>query len=127
VRFFNPVAQTTGYLTHDLLVEHGIVETPVHTTTHTARRGDTLGKLARRYGTTIAALKQANGLRSSKIIAGRGYRVPQVKTRLPRPVLLPRLLPPEPSDSSQPVDSPERCPPLSRPSSSAQGASRQPN
>jgi penicillin-insensitive murein endopeptidase len=115
VRFFNPIAQTTGYLTHDLLVEHGIVPAPVHFATHTARRGDTLGKLARRYGTSIGAIKQANGLRSSKIIAGRRYRVPQVRTQLRSPVLLPRLLPAERSDTAGRADGPPRCAPVSDP------------
>ena len=34
-------------------------------------RGDTLGGIARRYGTSVARLKQWNGLSNSRIIAGR--------------------------------------------------------
>ena len=39
--------------------------------THLIRRGDTLSSIARRYGTTVTALRQANRLRGSTIVAGR--------------------------------------------------------
>ena len=39
-------------------------------------RGDTLGAIARRYGTSIEALMQINGLRSDRILAGRHLMVP---------------------------------------------------
>ncbi|MEJ6602807.1 MAG: LysM peptidoglycan-binding domain-containing protein [Verrucomicrobiia bacterium] len=38
--------------------------------THTVRRGDTLGAIAKKYGTSISALKSANGLNSDTIIVG---------------------------------------------------------
>ena len=44
--------------------------------TYTVRRGDTLGKIARRYGTTVAALKDVNGLRGSTIRTGQTLHVP---------------------------------------------------
>jgi len=44
--------------------------------THTVRRGETLGAIAERYGTDVAALKQANGLSSSRIDAGQRLRIP---------------------------------------------------
>ena len=37
---------------------------------HVIVRGDTLGAIARRYGTSVRALKDANGLHSDRIIAG---------------------------------------------------------
>jgi membrane-bound lytic murein transglycosylase D len=40
------------------------------------RRGDTLIRIARRHGTTVRALRQENGLRGSRIIAGRTLRIP---------------------------------------------------
>ena len=55
----------------------GDVPTPALATTyqqqitHTIRRGDTLSSIARRYGTTVTALKRANGLRGNTIQAGR--------------------------------------------------------
>ena len=39
--------------------------------THTVRRGETLSTIANRYGTTVSALKRANGLRTNSIRAGR--------------------------------------------------------
>ncbi len=45
-------------------------------TLHVVRRGDTLDRIARLYGATIAALRRANGLRSSLIHPGQSLRVP---------------------------------------------------
>lgn len=45
-------------------------------TTHTVRRGDTLSGLAQRYGTSVKALKKANGLRSDLIIIGQKLVIP---------------------------------------------------
>ena len=45
-------------------------------TLHVVRRGDTLERIARLYGATIAALRRANGLRSSLIHPGQSLRVP---------------------------------------------------
>ena len=42
----------------------------------TVRRGDTLWAIATRYGTTIAALRQANGLASNTIYAGQRLVIP---------------------------------------------------
>lgn len=43
---------------------------------HTVRRGETLGKIARRYDTSVDDLKAVNGLRSTAIRAGQQLRVP---------------------------------------------------
>ncbi|MCK5439656.1 MAG: LysM peptidoglycan-binding domain-containing protein, partial [Gemmatimonadetes bacterium] len=43
---------------------------------HRVRRGDTLYGIARRYGVTVAAIKQANGLRSNKIMPGTRLEIP---------------------------------------------------
>lgn len=43
--------------------------------TITVRRGDTLGAIARRYGTTVTNLKKLNGLKSNNITAGKKLRV----------------------------------------------------
>jgi len=51
-------------------------------------RGDTLSRIAARYGTTVGWLMSANGLGSSLIIAGRTLRVPcrgGVTAPAPRP------------------------------------------
>lgn len=43
---------------------------------HLVRPGDTLGAIARYYGTTIAAIKAANGLTSNTIYVGQRLRIP---------------------------------------------------
>lgn len=45
--------------------------------THTIKSGDTLGGIARKYGTTVAKLKAANGLKSDLIRAGKTLKVPR--------------------------------------------------
>jgi membrane-bound lytic murein transglycosylase D len=42
---------------------------------HTVRRGETLGGIARAYGTTVSQLKKDNGLSSNLIHPGQGLRV----------------------------------------------------
>ncbi|HEU0102668.1 MAG TPA: transglycosylase SLT domain-containing protein [Mycobacteriales bacterium] len=46
----------------------------------TLKRGDTLSHLAQRYGTTVSALKAANGLSGDRIYAGASLRVPSTGT-----------------------------------------------
>lgn len=43
---------------------------------HIVQRGDTLFSLARRFGTTVAAIQAANGLRGSKILVGQRLIIP---------------------------------------------------
>ncbi len=44
-------------------------------TTHRVQRGDTLGAIAKRYGTTVARIKSLNGLTSDRISIGKQLRV----------------------------------------------------
>ncbi len=74
VRFRNPRAQAWGRAAYPLLVEARLALPP--SVIHRARPGDTLGALARRFGTTVSAIRRANGLRSSLIRAGHRYRIP---------------------------------------------------
>jgi membrane-bound lytic murein transglycosylase D len=48
----------------------------VVTDRHTVRRGDTLGAIARRYRTSVDAIKRLNGLRGNLIRVGQVLRVP---------------------------------------------------
>ncbi|GIV25964.1 MAG: hypothetical protein KatS3mg026_1656 [Bacteroidia bacterium] len=43
---------------------------------HKVRPGETLGQIAQRYGVSVAAIRQANGLRSSLIRVGQTLRIP---------------------------------------------------
>jgi len=49
---------------------------PAVTTSYRVRRGDSLIRIAKRHGTTVVALKQANGLRSDRIFAGNILQIP---------------------------------------------------
>jgi penicillin-insensitive murein endopeptidase len=72
------------------------VDPPVFTVRHVVRQGQTMGHLAARYGTSVRAIKQANGLTTTQLRAGRSYRIP-VRAAAPpsTPVVVPpRLLPP---------------------------------
>ena len=94
VRFFNRRAQEWGRVAYPLLVQAGLVPGP--TLTHRARSGETLSHLSRRYGTSTAAIRSANGLRGSVIRAGHRYVIPvrRIPTEL-EPVVVPaRRLPP---------------------------------
>ena len=43
---------------------------------HKVKRGDTLGKIAGKYGTSVSKIKRANGLRSSTIRIGQSLKIP---------------------------------------------------
>jgi membrane-bound lytic murein transglycosylase D len=53
------------------------------------QRGDTLGGLARRFGTSVAAIQRANGLRSDRIGIGQYLRIPgqTLDSFAPKPIL----------------------------------------
>lgn len=50
------------------------------TVTHSVRKGETLAEIARRYGTSVAELKQTNNLRSDAIPAGTRLKVAMTKS-----------------------------------------------
>ncbi len=60
------------------LAENRLGRRPVSASVHdyTIRRGDTLISIARRYGTSVQAIRDANGLRGHLIIAGKTLKVP---------------------------------------------------
>jgi len=97
VRFYSPRAQEMGRRAYTALLDEGIINPPVRYRRITARRGDSLARLAKRHGTSVAALRRANSLRGNRIIAGRSYRIP-VRGRVrpdPRPLVVrPRRVPP---------------------------------
>lgn len=49
------------------------------------RSGQTLSVLAQRYNTDVATLRQANGLKSNRIIIGEGLRVPRSQEAVVKP------------------------------------------
>ena len=99
IRFYNPIAQESARRVVPLLVEAGHLAPCPQYVHHRVRKGETLGKLARRYGTTVREIKRANQLRSNLIRAGRVYRIPRPpgQQARPAPVVVPaRRLPPTP-------------------------------
>ncbi len=100
VRFFNPAAQTLAQRAYPHLLEADVLEPVTVYTRYRARQGDTLGRLARRYGTSVRAIQSANGLGSTTIQARKVYKIPRrggpppgKKEHLEIP---PRRLPPGP-------------------------------
>jgi len=95
VRFYNRRAQEWARVAYPFLVAAGLAPPPV--VMHKARSGETLALLAHRYHVSPAAIRAANGLRSSAIRAGRRYRVPVCHAEAPdvAPLNVPaRRLPP---------------------------------
>jgi murein endopeptidase len=111
VRFYNPRAQEAGRIVYPILVEAGVAPPPM--VKHRVRQGETLGWLARRYGTSASAIRAANGLRSSQLRAGRTYTIPIRRTPPDSgPVVVPpRRLPPEmQARASTPAEHPVEAP-----------------
>ncbi len=48
-------------------------------TTHTIKSGENLGKIAKKYGVTVDAIKKANGMKSDAIRAGSSIKIPAKK------------------------------------------------
>jgi hypothetical protein len=108
VRFYNPVAQELGRRAHPFLVQLKLLDPPVFTVRHVVRSGQTMGYLAARYGTSVSAIKQANGLTTTQLRASRSYRIP-VRAAAPptTPLVVPlRMLPPRTPDALASVDWP---------------------
>lgn len=102
VRFYNAVAQELGRRAHPLLVQSNIMSPPVYSVRVVVKQGQTIGQLASRYGTSVRAIQQANGLATTQLRAGRAYRIPMHGAAAPRtePIVVPaRMLPPSTPDA----------------------------
>ena len=77
LRFWNPLAQETARRCYAALARHHLVRAPVQYTTHKAKKNETLAMIAKKYGSTVRAIKDANGLRSNLIHEQAVYRIPQ--------------------------------------------------
>jgi LysM repeat protein len=49
---------------------------------YVVKRGDTLSRIARAHGTTVKALKAANGLEGDRIDAGQKLKLPSASARV---------------------------------------------
>lgn len=97
VRFFSPQAQVNAQRAYPFLVKSNLIEAVEVFAYHTVRKGETLGKIAKRYGTSVKEIQRANGMRGTVIQAKKTYKIP--KSGGPSPVsgdivFPPRLLPP---------------------------------
>lgn len=99
VRFYNPVAQETARRSYAALVARGIVPPVQSFLSHRAKRGDTLGKISKKYGVSVPALRRANRLKNNKIREKRTYLIPIANPRPAPPSrrlsFPPRRLPPD--------------------------------
>lgn len=77
VRFFNPIAEETARRCYKALVRHKKLPPMRYNIAHKVKRGETLSHLAKRYGTTVAVLMRANGLKRSVIRANKTYFIPR--------------------------------------------------
>ena len=103
VRFFNPTAQETARRLQPVLMKRGSLPPPMTYVLYRARSGDTLGSLARRYGTTVEAIQAVNSLRNNAIKARRIYRIPVPSSQKQLPASRPA------------TPSPRRVPPAKHP------------
>jgi LysM repeat protein len=106
VRYYNPRAQELGRRIHSLLPGN---KSLVKMVKHRVRRGDTLGALARKYGTSIAEIRRVNRIKANYMRVGKTLMVPQAASyaSIPMPpdiVVPPRRLPPE-LQKNDPLDS----------------------
>ncbi|MBC7794394.1 MAG: penicillin-insensitive murein endopeptidase [Clostridia bacterium] len=90
VRFFSPRSQELGRRVQPLLAKRP----ETNLVFHRVRHGDTLGFIARKYGTSVPAIMKASRMRSSMLSIGRSLMIPLRGpcTRCPMP---PALLVPE--------------------------------
>jgi len=76
LRFWNPLAQETARRCYASLARRQLVRAPVQHTTHKAKKNETLAMIAKKYGSTVPAIRAANGLRSNLIREQAVYRIP---------------------------------------------------
>lgn len=96
VRFFAPRSQELGRRVQPLLAKRPEENLVIHR----VRRGDTLGHLALKYGSTVRLIQKANGLHGTMLRVGRTLNIPLRgpcnNCPLPPPLVLPaRHLPPD--------------------------------
>ncbi|HYV48520.1 MAG TPA: penicillin-insensitive murein endopeptidase [Myxococcaceae bacterium] len=106
VRFFAPRAQELGRRVAPLLA----MRPEQNVRMHRVRRGDTLGGIAARYGSSVALLRKRNGLKSNFLRLSQVLMVPLMgpctKCPVPPPVVVPeRRLPPPPPVAAEPAPS----------------------
>jgi penicillin-insensitive murein endopeptidase len=86
LRFFNPIAQETARRCYASLARHHLVKAPEQYVLHKAKKNETLAMIAKKYGSNVRAIRDANGLRSTLIHERAVYRIPvSGGVRVPQP------------------------------------------
>lgn len=96
VRFFNPKSQEMGRRALAALVDRGLVTPQVYHSRYLVKKGDILGRIAKRFDTTVRKIQEANRLRGTLIQAGKSLIIPR-RGQVSAPgltVIPPRRLPP---------------------------------
>jgi murein endopeptidase len=75
IRFVSPVARRRGCELYDQLVRQGHIQLPTRELLHEVASGDTLLRLAHRYGVEVEQLQRLNGLESTVIKVGQTLKV----------------------------------------------------
>jgi penicillin-insensitive murein endopeptidase len=99
LRFFNPIAQETARRCYSALARHKLVKVPDQYLSHKAKKNETLAMIAKKYGSSVRAIREANALRSNLIHEQAVYRIPVAApsgVRIPHssPVRIPARRPP---------------------------------
>ncbi|MEO7033182.1 MAG: penicillin-insensitive murein endopeptidase [Polyangiaceae bacterium] len=76
LRFFNPIAQETARRCYPFLARHRLVKAPEQYLLHKAKKNETLAMIAKKYGASVRAIREANGLHSNLIREQAVYRIP---------------------------------------------------
>ena len=90
VRYFNGRAQELGRRVAPLLA----TRPEENIAMHRVKKGDTLGGIASRYGSSAAAIRKASGLSNNLLRIGRVLKVPLRKPCTTCPVPPPMVVPP---------------------------------
>jgi penicillin-insensitive murein endopeptidase len=77
VRFHSPIARELARRAYPHLLKQGLVKVAPRYETHTVKKGNTIGAIARAHKTTVAAIMRANRLRSTRIRAGQALQIPK--------------------------------------------------
>ncbi len=103
VRFHNPQAQQLGVRAYDALLAQDLIGPQFGYARYRAKGGETLAAMAKRYGTTDEIIARANGLRTTRLRAGRVYSIPnRGRVRRVAEVVVPRRRrPPEPGGAGR--------------------------
>ena len=79
-----------------------VYEKRVITKYHRIRRGENITSIARRYGVSVSSLKRQNGMRSSRIIAGKTLRIRKTtKVRVKKEIPMVEILAPKPKTEQE--------------------------